>query len=42
MDELQERIGIAFRDPGLLRTALTHSSFANESPQVSPRDNERL
>jgi ribonuclease-3 len=22
--------------------ALTHSSFANESPQVSPRDNERL
>jgi ribonuclease III len=42
MDELQERIGIAFRDPWLLRQALTHSSFANESPQVSPRDNERL
>jgi ribonuclease III len=42
MDELQERIGIAFRDPGLLRQALTHSSFANESPHVSPRDNERL
>jgi ribonuclease III len=35
-------LGIAFRDPGLLREALTHSSFANESPQVSPRDNERL
>src|SRR3979411_4633 len=42
MDELQERIGIAFRDPGLLREAVTHSSFANENPQVSPRDNERL
>jgi len=26
----------------LLREALTHSSFANESPHVSPRDNERL
>jgi ribonuclease III len=26
----------------LLQEALTHSSFANENPQVSPRDNERL
>jgi ribonuclease-3 len=42
MEELQERIGIAFRDPTLLQEALTHSSFANESPQLSPRDNERL
>jgi ribonuclease III len=42
LDELQQRIGIAFRDPTLLLEALTHSSFANESPQVSPRDNERL
>lgn len=33
---------MAFRDPALLREALTHSSFANESPQVSPLDNERL
>jgi ribonuclease-3 len=33
---------VAFRDPTLLLEALTHSSFANESPQVSPRDNERL
>ncbi|MBJ7601127.1 ribonuclease III [Candidatus Nephthysia bennettiae] len=39
---MQQRIGIAFRDPSLLREALTHSSFANESPHVSPRDNERL
>ncbi len=35
-------MGVAFRDPALLREALTHSSFANESPHVSPRDNERL
>jgi len=33
---------VAFRDLELLREALTHSSFANESPHVSPRDNERL
>jgi ribonuclease-3 len=39
---LQQKIGIHFRDPGLLLEAVTHSSFANESPHVSPRDNERL
>jgi ribonuclease III len=42
LEELQERIGIAFRDPGLLLEALTHSSYANENPHLSPRDNERL
>ena len=42
LEDLQEKIGVAFRDPALLREALTHSSFANESPHVSPRDNERL
>jgi ribonuclease-3 len=40
--ELQQHIGIAFRDPSLLQEALTHSSFANENPHISPRDNERL
>ncbi|TMB47587.1 MAG: ribonuclease III [Chloroflexi bacterium] len=39
---LQQKIGIHFRDPGLLLEAVTHSSFANENPQISPRDNERL
>jgi len=39
---LQQKIGIHFRDPGLLLEAVTHSSFANETPSVSPRDNERL
>ena len=42
LEELQDQIGVAFRDLALLREALTHSSFANESPHVSPRDNERL
>jgi ribonuclease-3 len=42
LQQLQQKIGIHFRDPGLLLEAVTHSSFANESPAVSPRDNERL
>jgi ribonuclease III len=39
---LQQKIGIHFRDSSLLLEAVTHSSFANESPHLSPRDNERL
>jgi ribonuclease-3 len=42
LQQLQQKIGIHFRDPSLLLEAVTHSSFANESPHVSPRDNERL
>ncbi|HEY3195969.1 MAG TPA: ribonuclease III [Candidatus Dormibacteraeota bacterium] len=42
MQQLQQKIGIHFRDPSLLLEAVTHSSFANESPSLSPRDNERL
>lgn len=42
LEELQEKIGVAFSSLDLLREALTHSSFANESPQLSARDNERL
>ncbi len=42
LQELQQKIGIHFRDPALLLEAVTHSSFANESPHLSPRDNERL
>ena len=42
LQQLQQKIGIHFRDPGLLLEAVTHSSFANENPSVSPRDNERL
>ncbi|MBO0709509.1 MAG: ribonuclease III, partial [Candidatus Dormibacteraeota bacterium] len=42
LGELQQKIGIAFKDPGLLQEALSHSSFANENPSISPHDNERL
>jgi ribonuclease-3 len=34
--------GLEFRDAGLLRTALTHSSFLNEHPELDWEDNERL
>ena len=41
MTELEEKIGYRFRDPQLLTTALTHSSYANES-SGSAVCNERL
>ena len=37
-----ERLGVEFRDETLLRTALTHSSYANEHPELAPETNERL
>lgn len=40
--ELQERIGYEFRQEGLLRQALTHSSYANEKHMKKLSDNERL
>ena len=30
MEELEKRIGYRFREKGLLKQALTHSSYANE------------
>jgi ribonuclease-3 len=41
-DALGRALGHSFRDPLLLRDALTHRSFANEHPDRAPRDNERL
>src|SRR4030081_1578624 len=38
----EENTGLEIPDEGLRRARRTHSSFANESPHVSPRDNERL
>lgn len=38
---LESRLGHAFRDPALLRRALTHSSHANEAADGAP-DNEAL
>ena len=40
-EELMERIGYTFHDPSLLRLALTHSSYANES-KGGVGNNERL
>ncbi|MDR0838696.1 MAG: ribonuclease III [Oscillospiraceae bacterium] len=40
MEKLEQKIGYAFRDKSLLRTALTHSSYANERHGVEC--NERL
>lgn len=39
---LQAVVGVSFRDPALLRRALTHASFLNENPDCSWGDNERL
>ncbi len=41
-DALGRALGHSFRDPLLLRDALTHRSFANEHPDRAPTDNERM
>ncbi len=41
LPNLQKRVGVAFRDEGLLRRALTHRSYINEHPEEL-EDNERL
>ena len=40
--ELEEVLGVRFRDAGLLRLALVHSSFLNENPGGALESNERL
>ena len=42
MQKLEEIIGYRFRDPKLLETALTHSSFANERHDSGEESYERL
>ncbi len=42
LDALQETIGYHFKNIQLLKTALTHSSFANEHKKEGMRDYERL
>lgn len=42
LTELQEIIGYRFKQEGLLRQAVTHSSFANEKHMKKLSDNERL
>lgn len=40
--ELEERIGYNFKKKNLLYTALTHSSYSNESKNLYSMNNERL
>ncbi len=42
LEEFQELIGYRFHKPGLLRQALTHSSYANEKHMKRTMNNERL
>ena len=39
---LEQRLGVTFKDPALLRKALVHSSYVNENPQAASKSNERL
>lgn len=42
LEELQDKIGYRFSNPGLLKQALTHSSFANEQKINKLKNYERL
>lgn len=42
MERLEKKIGYHFKDRGLLKTALTHSSYANEAKDRRTQSNERL
>ncbi|GHU60490.1 ribonuclease 3 [Clostridia bacterium] len=42
MHIIEQQIGYTFHNPALLRTALTHSSFANENKAMCERSNERM
>ena len=42
LDILQEAIGYQFRDVSLLKHALTHPSYSNESGEPKEASNQRL
>ncbi|MDR2664943.1 MAG: ribonuclease III [Oscillospiraceae bacterium] len=42
MRDLERALGYAFKDKGLMETALTHSSYANENKRGHVECNERL
>ncbi len=42
LTELSQELGVDFKDLGLLDTALTHTSYANESLRRNTTHNERL
>ena len=41
-DSLEQVLGISFKNGELLRLALVHSSYLNETPEELPESNERL
>ena len=42
MKQLEKKLGYKFKDPMLLKNALTHSSYANENRAEGVPSNERL
>ena len=42
MHELELALGITFKDKRILKTALTHTSYINETPSATMESNERL
>lgn len=42
VETLEVALGVSFRQPDLLRLALTHSSYVNEHPGTLSESNERL
>lgn len=42
LEQLQEQLGVRFRNPDLLQQALTHRSYLNEQPDETLENNERL
>lgn len=42
LNKLQKRLGVAFKDEGLLKQALVHRSYLNEHPDFNIGHNERL
>lgn len=42
VEDLQQQIGITFKDPSLLERAFIHRSYLNEHPKLGLEHNERL
>ena len=42
IEDLQKKLSYGFKNPELIREALTHKSFVNENPDLTLRDNERF
>lgn len=40
--EIEEKLGVTFKNPRLLETALTHRSYLNEHREMNLKNNERL